>query len=220
MTDIDPILFVMNPRHIDECVASLAALDIRRAWLQNWTEWQLQDVIRDLVADPDLAFSHMILCADDVVVTQGAIDAVIAHADDHDVVTGYCRLDSGHPLVNITRRPLMGSIPSAGAYDFWSYADAAAYPDPVIPTGFVGFALTCMSRDMWTRFPFGAFGAATQSWSSDFHLSMRLRDAGVPMVAARAAYVEHVKERWNQLDTEPRKSLRIGTHPPAVVVEP
>lgn len=219
MSDFNPILAIMNPRQIPECMQSLKALEVRKAWLQNYTEWELQEVIASIVRDEAIHFSHLVLVADDCIVTQSALDAVLAHAEEHPVVTGYCRLDWSHPLVNITRRPISGDAPSAGAYDFYSLDEVQAYPEELVPTGFVGFALTCMSREMWTRFPFGVFGAASQSWSSDFHLSARLRDAEVPMVAVREGLVGHFKKQWNRIDDTPGRELLIGTKPAAVEVE-
>jgi hypothetical protein len=144
---------------------------------------------------------------------------VLKYAQEHPVVTGYCRLDWSHPSVNITRQPLRGHVPTAGAYDFYSLDEVQAWPDPLVPTGFVGFALTCMSREMWRTFPFGAFGGASQAWSSDFHLSMRLRDAGVPMMAARGGLVGHLKKRWNTLDNTPGRELLVGKEPAGVELE-
>ena len=213
----DPVLAVMNPRQIPECIQSLEALEIRTVWLSNYTEWELQDVIAGVVNDESHQFSHLILTADDVVVSQAALDAVLHVARQGDpVVTGYCRLDETHPEVNITRRPLMGDVPVPGAYDFWSFIEVEEWPGEVLPTGFVGFALTCMTREMWREFPFGVFGSHQQSWSSDFHLSKRLRDAGVPMVAAAGGYVVHVKETWNRLDQAHHKRLLIGERPAEV----
>lgn len=220
MSDFSPLLIIANPRQIPECIDAFKALDARRAWLSNYTEWELVEVMDSIMRDETIDFTHAILCADDCIVSQQAYDAVLALAEDYEVVTGYCRLDVTHPEVNITRRPLMGDVPVAGAYDFYRYEDVVNEPRPVLQTGFVGFALTCMSRDMWRRFPFGVYGSAQQSWSSDFHLSIRLRDAAVPMVAARDAYVVHVKETWNRLDAAPEKRLLIGEEPAGVVVEP
>lgn len=220
-----PLLAIMNPRQIPECIAAFEKLDVRKAWLQNYTEWQLQEVIASIVRDETIHFTHLCLVSDDCVVEQPALDAVLIHAylsemaDERCAVTGYCRLDSTHPEVNITRRPLMGDVPTAGAYDFYRYDDVVTWPQTFLPTGFVGFALTCMSREMWRRFPFGVFGSEQQAWSSDFHLSMRLRDAGVPMVAARDGYVHHVKETWNRLDQAPEKRLLIGEKPAGVEIE-
>ena len=214
-----PLLVIMNPRQIPECVDAFLALDVRRAWLSNYTEWGLVSVMASLVRDESIDFTHLVLCADDCIVSQAALDAVLDVADGLPVVTGYCRLDHQHPEVNITRRPLMGDVPVAGAYDFYRYDQVATHDAEVLPTGFVGFALTCMTREMWREFPFGVFGSAQQAWSSDFHLSMRLRDAGVPMVAARDGYVVHVKEQWQRLDQAPEKRLLIGEKPAGVVVE-
>ena len=214
-----PLLVIMNPRQIPKCIDAFLALDVRRAWLSNYTEWGLVSVMDSLVRDESIDFTHLVLCADDCVVSQAALDAVLDVADGLPVVTGYCRLDHQHPEVNITRRPLMGDVPVAGAYDFYRYDQVATHDAEVLPTGFVGFALTCMTREMWREFPFGVFGSAQQAWSSDFHLSMRLRDAGVPMVAARDGYVVHVKEQWQRLDQAPEKRLLIGEKPAGVVVE-
>lgn len=214
-----PLLAIMNPRQIPECIQSLEALDVRKAWLQNYTEWQLQEVIASIVRDESIHFTHMCLVADDCIVTQPALDAVLRHAPDHPVVTGYCRLDWSHPLVNLTRRPVSGDKPSAGAYDFYSLDEVQAWPEATGPTGFVGFALTCMSRDMWREFPFRVFGTESRSYASDFNLSMRLRDAQVPMVAVKDGLVGHFKKQWNTTDNTPGRELLIGVKPAGVELE-
>lgn len=214
----DPLLAIMNPRDIPDAVDAFARLNVRRAWLQGYTEWELAEVVRSIVDDDGIPFTHMVVAADDLVVTQHALDAVLELArEGHPVVTGWCRLDATHPLANITAGPLVGDEPSPGAYRFRTFRQVAGYELPVVPTGFVGFALTCMPRDLWRQFPFGAFGGPSQSWASDFHLSRRLRDAGVPMVAARDGYCEHLKERWLELDRDPRKRLLVGERPAQVV---
>ena len=216
--EFDPLLAIMHPRDIPDAVAAFRALDIRRAWLQGYTEWQLQEVVRSIVDDEDIPFTHLLMVADDVVVPQAALDAVLDLArEGRPVVTGWCRLDATHPLVNITDGALMGDEPTPGAYRFRRFADVVAHPSPVIETGFVGFALTCMPRAMWRAFPFGAFGGPSQSWASDFHLSRRLRDAGVPMVAARDGGCHHLKERWLEMDRDPSKRLLIGERPATVI---
>ena len=155
MTTFNPLLGIMNPRKIPECISAFERLDVPRVWFTGWTEYQLIDVIGQWVADPPVDFSHLVLVADDCIVSQQALDAVLAVARQGDpVVTGYCRLDFTHPDVNITRRPLMGDTPSVGAYDFWSFVEVEEWPREVMPTGFVGFALTCMSRELWREFPF------------------------------------------------------------------
>jgi len=217
---MDPLLAIMAPREITEAVDAFRRLPIRRAWLERYTEWELVDVLRSIVDDDAIPFTHMLLCADDVVVTPEALAAVLdLAAAGHPVVTGWCRLDATHPLANITDGPLVGDDPTPEAYPFRRADEVAAYPSPVVPTGFAGFALTCMSRDLWRRFPFGAYGGPSCSWSSDFHLSRRLRDAGVPIVAARDGYVRHLKERWGKLDTDPRARLMIGELPSGVTVD-
>jgi GT2 family glycosyltransferase len=182
VSDFDPILAIMNPRQIPECISAFKKLDVRKAWLQNYAEQELVEVIASIVRDESIHFTHLCLVADDC----------------------------------ITRRPLMGETPTVGAYDFYSFLEVEDWPGETLPTGFVGFALTCMSREMWREFPFGCFANGPRGYASDFHLTRRLRDAGVPMVAARDGYVTHVKEQWNKLDRAPEKRLMIGEAPPGV----
>jgi GT2 family glycosyltransferase len=215
---VRPLLLVMNPRDIRECVESIARLPIDRVWLRSYTERGLEEAIPRALAEAGPDYDYVLLVADDVVVFPGALDAVLALGKSYDVVTGYTRLDSTSPFVNLTRKPLAGDVPVAGSYDFYRYAEVAGYEDEVVPTGFVGFALTGMPRDLWDRFPFSALGGEP-GYSSDFALSVRLRDAGIPMVAARGGYVEHVKETWNQLDAEPRKRLLLGERPSELVFD-
>lgn len=215
----DPLLAVMNPRAIPECIHAFERLDVRRAWLQRYTEAELVPVIASLVADESIPFTHLALVADDCIVQPDALAAVFELAQVRPVATGYCRLATGHPKVNITRRPIMGDTPSAGAYDFYDFDAVAGWPRHEVPTGFVGFAVTVMPREVWARFPFGVFAPEGGGHASDFHLSRRLRDAGVPMVAARDGYVEHVKSEWNRRDDYPGRELLIGREPARVVVD-
>jgi hypothetical protein len=219
----DPLLAVMNPRNIPECMDSLRALPIRRAWLQRYTEYQLQSVIASIVEDETIAFTHLGLVSDDVIVSPEALAAVLEVARDHEVATGYCRLDSTHPLVNVTKRRVKDPEPSRQAYHFYSYDEAQAQ-GRTFRTGFVGFAVTFMPRELWRRFPFTVYGDAYHSFSSDYSLSYRLGAAGVPMFCARDGYVEHVKAEWNSLRdahdaATPERRLLVGHEPAGIVVE-
>lgn len=216
-----PLLLVLNPRDIRECVESIARLPVDKAWLRSYTEEELSRVIPEVVRDADAAYDYFLIVPDDCVVTPGALAAVLEQAEANPVVTGFTRLDATHPMVNLTTRPLIGDVPVPGAYDFHSYADVMAHDGPTIATGFVGFALTGMSRELWERFPFRARGVGPTACCSDFDLSVRLRDAGIPMVAATGGYVEHVKITWGERDCgkDPRKRLLIGERPQGVIYE-
>lgn len=219
----DPLLAVMNPRRIPECMASLEALPIRRAWLQRYTEWELQGVMASIVNDEAIHFTHLGLVSDDVIVSPDALGAVLDLARVEDVATGYCRLDQTHPLVNMTKRPVTADAPAVEAYHFYSYDEVQAQAR-TFRTGFVGFAVTFMPREMWRRFPFEVYGNPDKSYASDYSLSYRLNAAGVKMYAARGGYCEHVKRVWNSLEdakdaATPERRLLIGEEPAALVVE-
>jgi hypothetical protein len=78
-----------------------------------------------------------------------------------------------------------------------------------VPTYLAAMCLTGMSHEMWERFAFTTYWDGPPGSASDYMLSRELFDAGVPIVAAREAFVWHVKEEWNRADQEERKRLYI-----------
>lgn len=208
----------MNPRRIPDCIASFEALEADVAWVSGFPVIDLPPAINGVIADTD--YDAYAICADDCIVTQAALDAVLALVEDGaPAATGWCRLDQGHPLVNLTTEPLRGHSPMESAYSFYAHDEVLSYPAEEIQTGFMGMALTTLPRELWREFPFAVFDDGVTGFASDFNLSMRLRDADVPMHAARAGYVEHVKERWQRADQAPEKRVLVGEIPREVRLE-
>lgn len=210
------LLCIMHARQIPECIDSLERLQCDKAWMTGYTDAELGAVHEQLVADTDYDF--YITVSDDCIVTRKALDAVLdlLHAG-HPAVTGWCRLHRKSPLVNLSTRPLRGKLPSKAGYSFPRFDEIINDPRPVIPTHFMGFSLTGMTRELWRRFPHRAYTQIRASgYSSDFNLCSRLRDAGVPMVAARDGYVEHMKVAGRK---PPSHALLIGQMTQEVRVE-
>lgn len=214
----DTLVLVTNPRAIPECMEAFAALRTHVAYVRGMADPAAMAACNEVI-DAAAEFTNVLVCADDCIVTQAAVDAVVELLDGgHPVATGYCNLDRAHPLVNLSTTPLVDDAPSQGAYTFPSLAQVAGWPLRDYPTYFVGMSLTGMSRDMWRRFPLGCYtNRAGAGWSSDYHLSLRLNRAGVPMVAARDGWVDHVKEVWMRADRAPEKRLLVGEIPAEVV---
>lgn len=212
------LLLVLNPRRIPECLASLEALEIDVCWLSRYSEWQLQTVFNEVVEAT--SYRWYLVVSDDGVVSQEAIDLVLAAlAQGHPVVTGYSNVDERTPeVLNLTKGPVVGDLPrSAESYgEHWLRSEVEAWPEPVLPTGFAGMSLTGMSRELWLRYPFVAHGSPGCSWGSDWALAVRLRDDGVPIVAARGAFVWHVKAKVNEADFGPGRGLLVGREPAEV----
>lgn len=217
----DVLLMVLNPRRIPECVASIEALDVDRCWFRNLSEWDVAGPFAETVDATSYRF--YLVVSDDGIVTDAAVELVVALLEDgHPAVTGYCNLDEGSRFANLTKQPLTGDVPGEGSYGpLYTVDEADGWPEPAVPTGFMGMSVTGMGRDLWREFPFAAFGGPwpSPSFASDFHLSSRLRDAGVPMVAARGAFTEHVKVRVNERDDTPGREIRVGFDPAEVLLE-
>jgi hypothetical protein len=190
-------LFVMNARDIPECLESYRALDIDLLWATGYTVRQLADgVHREAVESTD--YDVILNVSDDCVVEQHALDAVLSLLEaGHPAATGWCRMAVGHESVNLCDRPLSADVPWAKPfpYSLMLRTDVTRYPDEIVPTHFMGMSLTGLTRDLWQRFPYGCYTERRpRGQSSDFHLSARLRDAEIPMVAARSGEVRHLKE--------------------------
>lgn len=209
------MLVILNPRRIAECVRAFNELRIDRLWVRNIGEPELEQRWSEIL-EAAVGYDRLILISDDGVVRQHALDAVRELLDEgHPVVTGYSNLDATEKLsgvVNLNRAPL-GFQADPSSFSLYTFGEVMCWPERAVPTTFCGFALTGMRRELWERYPWVASGGA------DFMLSKRLAADGVPIVAARDAFVWHVKEMWNRPDRDPRKGLLVGVEPAAIELE-
>lgn len=212
------LLVVLNPRKIEECLAAFDALPIDRLWIRNMSEYQIQEAWPQVMAEAT-GYDRLILASDDGIPRPHALRLVLDALDaGHPVATAYSNLSSTDFRVNLTKQPTKDA-PSEDAYDLWHFNEVQAHRDPLVPTYFTGMCLTGMSRELWVKYPFQTFWDEPPGSCSDFVLSKRLVNAGVPIVACRDAFVFHVKETWNQADREVRKRLYIGLEPAAIELE-
>ena len=200
-----PLLVVLNPRKIQPVLEAFDALRIEKAYVSGYTELELVPVLAQLVESTD--YSHYLVSADDVIVSQRALDSLLWLLETHPVATAWCHLDSRDPRVNITRTPLRDLRPTVESYDFYRYEDVLGWPQEVVPTSFAGMAPQGMSRELWQRFPFNTYSSG---WAGDYHVSWRLQKAGIPIVSARSAFTHHLKQRWNHPDSNPDYRLYLG----------
>jgi hypothetical protein len=205
------VLIVLNPRRIDECLDSIRALDIDKLWVRNLSEPQIANRwphILTRLHHYDRAF----IVSDDTVVHQPALDLLRGlHDQGYPVVTGYCNLGQDDMRVNLCPLPTLDVTVhmTLEQVQLWSFA--------TVPTSFTGFSLTGMTLEMWRRYPFQTM---PEGWGADQRLCQRLAADQVPIVAHRSAFMWHVKERWSQMDADPRKRLLVGIEPPAIDLEP
>lgn len=200
---------VLNARSIPECMDSLAELPIRKVYLRGWSERAIADRGWDLMMEATLFdFDWLWVVSDDVIVRPQALEAVRALAVENPVVTGYSQRSHSEWVVNLTAGPLAGDFPLPAAYAFREFREVVSWPSPSLPTWFAGMSLTGMSRGMWMQFPFGCFG--DPGYASDFHLSKRLQDAVVPIVAARDAFLYHWRHDWISTNNQHDQSPQVG----------
>lgn len=206
-------VIVLNPREIRECISSFAELPVPKIWLTGYTEREISEgIFLAVLAQYD--FDRYFVVSDDVIVRPYAFDAIRRILDLHlaPVATGYSQRSHADWTVNLTRKPLMADKPIADAYDFRHFREVVSHPSPWIETWFGGMSLTGMSREMWQRFPFGAFvdEGSPLGYASDFNLSKRLQDAEVPILAAREGFAYHWRHEWRSTNHPQDAKPKIG----------
>ena len=202
----DPVLMIMQPRHIDESINSLKHnIDIPKVWFRAYTEpqvvWQMNKFIRET------KFSHYIVMGDDGVVSKKAADTILKYGEmkEYDVFTGWMNMHI-EPNGNFSRESTicLGWIPewkSAEGPDREEYPEwqpmswvSTLPPDQVIRTAMANFAMTIAERELFLKFPLHTH---RNNRASDHHLSYRLQRAGVKVYTHPDAFVKHLRIGWS-----------------------
>lgn len=210
-------LVIMNPRDIPVTKAAINELSIAKLWLTGYTEEQLAAGIFSQALE-DSGHDRFFVISDDIIVRQDALDAVRRASLEHMVTTGYSQRSHTDMTVNVTDGPLLDDKPTVGAYTFRQLRDVVSWPEPLVPTWFTGMSITGMTLEMWRRFPFGCFcdEGSPLGYASDFHLSRRLQDAGVPIVAVREAFAYHWRNEWQHTNHPDDDPVLVGQVIPGV----
>jgi hypothetical protein len=215
---------VLNPRDIPYCMTALRGLDVPTCWASYINEPAAAMAINEQVAATD--YDRYVVISDDCEPTQGALDRVLALHDKHPekAVTGWSNFDTTRhqdgsytdklPFVNLCWNRLRKPPPMPDSYRFMTRVEIEALPPGPISTTFAGLSFTCMTRELWLRFPLHC-----TSWGGqmDYQLSYDLQGAGVPIVAEPDGFVQHVKDTFGVYpDSSPEKQLLVGVREPAV----
>ena len=209
-----PLLLVMNPRNIPQCVAALESLNIDKVWLKNYTEAQLQSVIPSVLAECD--HDPIGILSDDALPTQRVLESILEAYEPSAVYTGYCNIDSTTSAVNLSTQPMIIQREATPAcYTTPTRDDIDNAPTPLVRSWFAGFGMTFMSRALWDAYPFSALG--DPGVQSDYQLCCRLQEDGVPIWAVRGAWFEHLKGGDLTTNAVEGGALRVGIEAASVV---
>ena len=184
-----PLLMIMNPRNISQCMTALEALDIDKVWLKNWSERELVSVISEVIESTD----HDVigLVSDDTIPPNSSLRLILDAFEPSAVYTGYCNMDEDREEVNLSRKPLIVQpVAVADCYDFPTRAEVDSH-DGLYRSFFTGFAMTFMSKDMWLKYPFDCIG--DPGYQSDYLLSCRLQSDDVDVWAIPGAFMPHLR---------------------------
>ncbi|MDA0832759.1 MAG: acyltransferase [Planctomycetota bacterium] len=205
------VLMILQPRKIPQAIESLERLPIDKVWFRAMTESELQPKINRFIAETN--YKNYLIVSDDVCVTPEALAKVRELLRLFPAATGYCRVDSRSPQVNLTRRPVTltnHKFPEWADYDFFHFDDVQKIADPFL-SWFGGWSLTGLRRELWLEFPF--YVNAVTKAQTDFETAYRLAHAGIPFITHRDTYIEHLKRNSRDMRKE---HWLIGKQQPSV----
>lgn len=201
------VVLVMNARTIPECLDSYHELPCDYVLMTGYTEGELVRVMATIVENT--AYDHYIVTSDDVVNERNAFAAVEHELAERGRTTGYCRITPYTKWVNVVRSPLHGEPPATLRYNWYSLFDVNRGAK-VRTTYFFGLCFSGMTRELWQKFPFGAYRGGPFGWiMSDYHLSYRLQKAGYDLTFNTGARFVHLSHHADYLigQAKPRCTL-------------
>jgi len=200
----DPVLMIMQPRHIYESINSLKEnIDIPKVWFRAYTEPQVVVQMNKYVRETN--FSHYIVMGDDGVVSKEAADAILKYGEKvkYDVFTGWMNMhleeDGSFSKISTVCQgsfpPLTNKAvgPGREGYPPWKTVKWVESQEGFIQTAVANFAMSIARREMFLKFPLQTY---PNSCSSDHHWSYRLQRAGIKVWTHPEAFIKHLRRGW------------------------
>ena len=200
----DPVLMIMQPRHIDVSLNSLKEnIDIPKVWFRAYTEPQVMACMNQYIKETN--FSHYIVMSDDGVVSKGAADTILKYGEHvmYDVFTGWMNMhiedDGSFSKIStvcqgtfpLTTDKTIG--PGRNGYPPWKTMEWVKNQEGFIQTAVANFAMSIAKREMFLRFPLQTY---PNNCSSDHHWSYRLQRAGIKVWTHPEAFIKHLRRGW------------------------
>ena len=213
------VLMVMHARKIRRCLEAIDSLRIEKVWFKGYTEAQLVSVINRFIEETD--YDNYFIISDDGLPTQEALEKIEAEMG-REVVMGWSEYSPGSRYSNVRTKPLVGWYMAMQKLRLWlvrwgqraglgrivSWIGTRHNPfvmlgapisevkrqPRIFRTYFNGWSLTGMSRKMWLRYPFSLESEIGNQkvFGSDYSVSRRMNDDGVPMWCIRDAHIGHL----------------------------
>ena len=203
----DPVLMIMQPRHIDEAINSLKEnIDIPKAWFRAYTEPQVMAQMNKFIKETN--FSHYIVMSDDGVVSKEAADTILKYGEslDYEVFTGWMNMhieaDGNFSYISTVSQGKLSEIleiengPLREEYPPWLPMKWVKEQKGVIRTVMANFAMSIAERDIFLKFPLMTH---PNNCSSDHHWSFRLQEEGVKVWTHPDAFIKHLRRGWAPL---------------------
>ena len=159
----DPVLMIMQPRHIDESINSLKQnIDIPKVWFRAYTEPQVVEQMNKFIRET--TYSHYIVMGDDGVVSKKAADTILKYGEmkEYDVFTGWMNMhiesDGSLSTISTVSQGILPKIlddngPLREEYPPWIPMKWVEEQKGVIQIAMANYAMSIAERDLFLKFP-------------------------------------------------------------------
>lgn len=180
---------ILSPRCIPEVLNAFQSMIDTKIWLKGFREYELKEHIQYIVSITN--FDYYMICADDIVPTQNAIDNIKSIASLNHIATGYSELIVGDCHVNLSASPLkISDSPVDIDYDFITFEDIKQ-KDNVFQTYYAGFSATCIPRHILLDTPIDVTSISKNS--SDYIFSVNMYQKNIKILSHKNGYIRHLK---------------------------
>ena len=203
----DPVLMIMQPRHIDEAINSLKEnIDIPKVWFRAYSERQVMARMNQYINETN--FSHYIVMSDDGVVSKEAADTILKYGEkvEYDVFTGWMNMhiepDGSFSKISTVSQGYLPQIleyekgPLRHEYPPWLPVEWVRNQEGMIRTKMANFAMSVAKREIFLEYPLTTW---PNGRSSDHHWSFRLQESGVAVWTHPDAFIKHLRRGWTPL---------------------
>ena len=219
----DPVLMIMQPRHIGEAINSLKEnIDISKVWFRAYTEPQVMAQMNQYIKETN--FSHYIVMSDDGVVSKKAADTILKYGEmaEYDVFTGWMNMhierDGTLSYISTVCQGMIPIVmdlqkgPQREEYPPWVPMEWVMKQTGVIQTSIANFAMSIAHREVFLKHPLQTWDSGK---SSDHFWSTLLELDGLKVWTHPDAFIKHLRRGWKPL----RHNWLVGKMEPQTTYE-
>ena len=204
-----PLFFSPSPRDVPQYREAIDKLKIDKLLIKYHKAKEAYPLARQWFLERD--YTHLIICPDDLIVTEYDIYRLLEDTKYYGVVSGWCIntiLDNWEELQDSgLSTSLPKDPPHQSKYEDYNFIPANKIEqDKIIEVKFAGFVLQCTPREIVEKIPF----RTSEGCCADACFALDLNKAGIPQYVDTRVKTLHLKIPFSQIQVgKKEKEIRF-----------